>query len=84
MIYNNNESYNSLLLQSNNVSIYQRHLRFLTTEIYKSISQKILNLCGRISPLKCCPMIQGKYPRLIYQELILCITIQTPFFIGEH
>ena len=29
----------NLLLQSNTVSVYQRHLRFLMIEIYKSISQ---------------------------------------------
>ena len=33
----------SLLLQINSVSMHQRHLGFLMTEIYKSISEKILN-----------------------------------------
>ena len=32
------ESYNNLLLNSNSVSIHQRHLRFLVKEIFKSIS----------------------------------------------
>ena len=32
-------SYNNLLLRSNYVSIHQRHLRFLVTGIFKSISQ---------------------------------------------
>ena len=42
VIYESNDTYDNLLLQSNTVSIHQRHLRFLVTEIYKSISQ--LNL----------------------------------------
>ena len=33
------DSYSNLLLSSNSVSIHQRHLRFLVTEIFKSISQ---------------------------------------------
>ena len=39
VIYNNNQSYNSLLLQNSSVSIHQRHLHFLINEIYKSIFQ---------------------------------------------
>ena len=39
VIYGIDDSYNNLLLCSNSVSIYQRHLRFLVTEICKSISQ---------------------------------------------
>ena len=39
VISESNDTYGNLLLQSNTVSIYQRHLRFLVTEIYKSISQ---------------------------------------------
>ena len=38
-IYQLNDTYENLLLQSNTVSIHQRHLRFLMIEIYKSISQ---------------------------------------------
>ena len=38
-IYKSNDTYENLLLQSNTVSIHQRHLRFLMIEIYKSISQ---------------------------------------------
>ena len=33
------DTYDKLYLQSNTVSVHQRHLRFLMTEIYKSISQ---------------------------------------------
>ena len=33
------ESYENLLLESSSVSIHQRHLRFLVTEIYKSTTQ---------------------------------------------
>ena len=36
VIYQSEESYENLLLGSSSVSIYQRHLRFLVTEIYKS------------------------------------------------
>ena len=39
MIYRVDDSYNNLLLSSKSVSIHQRHLRFLITEIFKSISQ---------------------------------------------
>ena len=39
VIYESNDTYDNLLLQSNTVSVHQRHLRFLMTEIYKSTSQ---------------------------------------------
>ena len=40
VIYESNGTYDNLLLQSDTVSVHQRHLRFLMTEIYKSISQR--------------------------------------------
>ena len=39
MIYGIDDSYNNLLLRSNSVSIHQRKLRFLVTEMFKSIPQ---------------------------------------------
>ena len=39
VIYQSEESYENLLLESSSVSIHQRHLRFLVTEIYKSTTQ---------------------------------------------
>ena len=39
VIHESNVSYDNLLLRSNTVSVHQRYLRFLVTEIYKSISQ---------------------------------------------
>ena len=39
VIYESYDTYGNLLLQSNTVSIRQRHLRFLMTEINKNISQ---------------------------------------------
>ena len=39
VIYESNDTYENLLLQSNTVSVHQRHLRFLMIEIYKSLSQ---------------------------------------------
>ena len=39
MVYGMDDSCSNLLLSSNSVSIHQRHLRFLVTEIFKSISQ---------------------------------------------
>ena len=39
VIYESNGTYEKLLLQSNTVSVHQRHLRFLMAEIYKSILQ---------------------------------------------
>ena len=38
-IYESNDTYENLLLQSNTVSVHQRHVRFLMIVIYKSISQ---------------------------------------------
>ena len=38
VIYQSNKTYLELLELSETVSIYQRHLRFLVTEVYKSIS----------------------------------------------
>ena len=39
VVYGIGDSYKNLLLRSNSVSIHQRHLQFLVTEIFKSISQ---------------------------------------------
>ena len=39
VIYQSEESYENLLLESSSVSIHQRHLHFLVTEIYKSTTQ---------------------------------------------
>ena len=39
VIYGIDDSYNNLLLSSSSVSTHQRHLRFLVTEMFKSISQ---------------------------------------------
>ena len=39
VIYQSNDTYENLLLQSNTVSVHQRHLRFLMIEIYKNILQ---------------------------------------------
>ena len=39
VICHSQESYENLLLESNSVSVYQRHLRFLVTEICKSTTQ---------------------------------------------
>ena len=39
VIYESNDNYDNLLLQTNMVSVHQKHLRVLMTEIYKSISQ---------------------------------------------
>ena len=37
-IYNSSEFYEELLIRSNEVSIHQKHLRTLATEIYKSLA----------------------------------------------
>ena len=39
VIYQSEESYENLLLESSSVSVHQRHLHFLVTEIYKSMTQ---------------------------------------------
>ena len=38
IIFNSNESFDNLVLHSNEVSIHQKQLRQLTTEIYKSVA----------------------------------------------
>ena len=38
IIYNSNESYEELLTRNNEVSIHQKHLRALATEIYQSLA----------------------------------------------
>ena len=44
VIYQFEESYENLLLESSSVSLHQRHLRFLLTEIYKNATQINLEL----------------------------------------
>ena len=39
VIYQSEESYENLLLESSSVSVHQRHLRVLVTEIFKSTTQ---------------------------------------------
>ena len=39
VIYQSEESYENLLLESSSVSVHQRRLHFLVTEIYKSMKQ---------------------------------------------
>ena len=48
VIYQSEEPYENLLLESSSVSVHQRHLRFLVTEIYKSTTQINPELCGLI------------------------------------
>ena len=38
IVYNSNESYEQLLLRNNEVSIYQKQLRILDTEVFKSLA----------------------------------------------
>ena len=38
MVYNSNESYEELLLRNNEVSIHQKQLRILATEVFKSLA----------------------------------------------
>ena len=38
IVFNSNESFEDLILHSNEVSIHQKQLRQLTTEIYKSLT----------------------------------------------
>ena len=39
VIYQSEESYENLLLESSSVSVHQRHLRLLVTEIYKKYDE---------------------------------------------
>ena len=52
VIYESNDTYDNLLLQSNMVSVHQRHLRFLMREYMKACRNQILNLYGPISRIK--------------------------------
>ena len=45
VISQSNETYEELLELSETVSIHQRHLRFLVTEVYKSTSYLNPSLC---------------------------------------
>ena len=38
IVYNRNESYEEWLLSNNKVSNYQKHLRILATEVFKSLA----------------------------------------------
>ena len=38
IVYNSNESYEELLLCNNKVSIHQKQLRILATEVFKSLA----------------------------------------------
>ena len=38
IVYNSNESYEELLLRNNEVSIHQKQLRILATEVFKSLA----------------------------------------------
>ena len=55
VIYGIDNSYSNLLLRSDYVSIHQRHLRFLVTEIFKSISQINPEFIG-------CSLSRKRYP----------------------
>ena len=57
VIYGIDDSYNNLLLRSNSVSIHQRHLRFLVTEILKAHLKSTQNSCGRSLNTKSYPII---------------------------
>ena len=48
VIYESNDTYDNLLLQSNTVSVHKRHLKFLMTEYIKAYRNSTLNLCGPI------------------------------------
>ena len=49
VIYQFDASYDDLLQLSNSVSLHQRHLRFLLTEIYKSTGTLNPSSCGHTS-----------------------------------
>ena len=52
IIYHSDESNKNLLNLDNSVSLHQRHLRILVTEIFKSVSKIIPSLCGPILVVK--------------------------------
>ena len=56
-IYESNDTYDNLLLQSNTVSIHQRHLTFLVDEYIKACRNLILNLWGPITRIKTCLIV---------------------------
>ena len=56
LVYGIVDSYKNLLLSSNSVSVHQRHLRFIMTEIFKSMSQvnsEFVWLCFKPKKLSC-------------------------------
>ena len=52
VIFQSDESYKNLLDLKNIVFFHQRHLRFLVTETFKSVSQEIPSLYGPILVIK--------------------------------
>ena len=58
IVFNNNESLKNLFLDSNEVSIHQKQLRQLTTEIYKSLTD--------LSPEFIEPFLQPKNYHITY------------------
>ena len=88
VIYGIEDSYSNLLLRSNSVSIHQRHLRFLVTVIFKSISQinpefmwsffkqKKLSYSLRNGPILYLPRTQSTTVQMLFTlEVLLCGTI---------
>ena len=57
VIYESNDTYDNLLLQSNTISVCQRHLRFLMTEYIKAYHNETLNLCGPILCITTCLIV---------------------------
>ena len=58
IVFNSNESFEDLLLHSNEVSIHQKQLRQLTNEIYKSLID--------FSPEFIKPFLQSKNYHITY------------------
>ena len=49
IVYNSNESYEELLLRNNNVSVHQRQLRILATDVFKSLADINLPIFVKIN-----------------------------------
>ena len=81
VIYESNDTYDNLLLQSNTVSVYQRHIRFLMTETYKSISQLNPQFMWSYLTHKYMPYNFEKVLLLAYQKLIHFTMVQMQFIL---
>ena len=61
IVYNSNECYEELLIQNNEISIRQKQLRTLATEIYKSLTDVNPDFMKNYFPIEEIPSARSTY-----------------------